>query len=120
MILVHRRFDRRRNHRVDLLAKLQGRMVKLDEDVVVFDLSLAGMTIVTQVPLSLNMSHEFHLQSDMGRFFLMGRIVHCYGRVEGDTFVYESGVDFYDLDSATLEALKHLVDQNRLDSLRVC
>jgi hypothetical protein len=88
--------DRRRNTRVSILGKLRGREVTLDVSVKVTEISLGGMGIETDVPLSVDAVHTFQVTlADNSIVHLKGQVKHCHTLSE-DPDRFLSGIQFLD------------------------
>jgi PilZ domain len=105
--------ERRLSPRVNLLMDLKGELIALDEPATVQQLSLRGMTVHTNVPLSPNGTHEFRLYLEGSRLDVKTRVVHSRVMVERDDVSYISGLAFVDLTpdaEAALDTLIHSLE----------
>jgi hypothetical protein len=105
--------ERRRSPRVNLLMELKGDLIALDEPATVQQLSLRGMTVLTNVPLGPNGTHEFRLHLEGRTLDVKTRVVHSRMVVERDDVSYISGLAFVDLTpdaEATLDTLIHSLE----------
>jgi hypothetical protein len=105
--------ERRQAPRVNLLMDLKGDLIALDEPATVQQLSLRGMTVLTNVPLGPNGTHEFRLHLDGRTLDVKTRVVHSRVVVERDDVSYISGLAFVDLTpdaEATLDTLIHSLE----------
>jgi len=88
--------DRRRNTRVSILGKLRGREVTLDVTVKVTEISLGGMGIETDIPLSVDAVHTFQVTlADNSVVHLKGQVKHCHP-LSDDPERFLSGIQFID------------------------
>jgi hypothetical protein len=105
--------ERRLSPRVNLLMELKGDLIALDEPATVQQLSLRGMTLHTNVPLSPNGTHEFRLHLASGTLDVRTRVVHSRVVVERDDVSYISGLAFVELTpdaEAALDTLIHSLE----------
>jgi hypothetical protein len=105
--------ERRLSPRVNLLMELKGDLIALDEPATVQQLSLRGMTVHTNVPLSPNGTHEFRLHLASGTLDVRTRVVHSRVVVERDDVSYISGLAFVELTpdaEAALDTLIHSLE----------
>jgi hypothetical protein len=105
--------ERRLAPRVNLLMELKGDLIALDESATVQQLSLRGMTVLTNIPLGPNGTHEFRLHLSGRTLDVKTRVVHSRVVVERDDVSYISGLAFVDLTpdaEATLDTLIHSLE----------
>jgi hypothetical protein len=88
--------ERRRHPRVTILGKLHGRVITLDLQLTVSEISLGGMAIQTDLPFPPGAIHDFQLTlGDNSVVHLKGRVAHCQ-RMTTDEERYLTGIEFLD------------------------
>jgi hypothetical protein len=104
--------DRRRSSRIEILGRLQGRVVAMDTPIVVREISLGGMQIESGLVFTAGDIHEFHLTlGDGSQIPLRGRVMHSRETVGADgktTFL--TGLQFVDDDATESDAVSDIID----------
>ena len=104
----------RRFPRVKVLGNVTG-SVTLLQDVTLLDLSEGGARLEHGGRFSINAICYLRLPAAGGELDLKGRVVHSAvsrtvpGPVEGNTLLYHSGIEFLELTSESLAALRQLL-----------
>ena len=101
--------DRRQSPRVDLLREFQGRLLALDEAIIVQQLGPGGLTVTAAVPLSPTEIHDLRLTLDGEVISLRARVVHSRAVIDSDDVTYVSGLAFVDPPAETLAVIEHFI-----------
>lgn len=101
--------DRRQSPRVDLLREFQGRLLALDEAIIVQQLGPGGLTVTAAVPLSPTEIHDLRLTLDDEVISLRARVVHSRAVIDSDDVTYVSGLAFVDPPAETLAVIEHFI-----------
>jgi hypothetical protein len=101
--------DRRQSPRVDLLREFQGRLLALDEAIIVQQLGPGGLTVTAAVPLSPTEIHDLRLTLDGEVISLRARVVHSRAVIDSDDVTYVSGLAFVDPTAETLAVIEHFI-----------
>jgi hypothetical protein len=101
--------DRRQSPRVDLLREFQGRLLALDEAIIVQQLGPGGLTVTAAVPLSPAEIHDLRLTLDGEVISLRARVVHSRAVIDSDDVTYVSGLAFVDPPAETLAVIEHFI-----------
>jgi Tfp pilus assembly protein PilZ len=96
--------DRRRNARVEVLGKVQGRVVSLKMPVTVREMSLGGMSIETSTAFEVGSTTDFLLTlGDGAGVEVYGRVVYTKPIAHDTEPRYISGIQFIDQGEADPE-----------------
>jgi len=95
--------ERRRSPRIEMLGRVQGHSVSLDQPITVLEMSLGGMSIETGFPLEVGSLHAFRLTLGDGatievtaRVRVSGLVMHTRSTSEGDKVAFVTGLQFVD------------------------
>ena len=95
--------ERRRSPRIEMLGRVQGHSVSLDQPITVLEMSLGGMSIETGFPLEIGSVHVFRLTLGDGatievtaRVRVSGRVMHTRSTGDADKAAYVTGMQFVD------------------------
>ncbi|HUF47562.1 MAG TPA: PilZ domain-containing protein [Vicinamibacterales bacterium] len=93
--------ERRRAPRARILGRLHGRLVALDADVEIRELSLGGMSVLSDIPFPVDAIHQFDLfLGDGARVSVVAQARHSQ-LVEARTSPrYLTGFEFIDDEAA--------------------
>lgn len=93
--------DRRRSARVEVLGKIQGRLVSLETPVTVREMSLGGMSIETPTAFEVGSTSDFLLTlGDGAGVEIVGKVVYSRPLASAEQPRYLSGVQFVDHDES--------------------
>ena len=107
--------ERRRSRRVEVMGDLAGTSVRLDEPIVIKEMSAGGLTIATKFPFKVGSTQEFRVTRDHESTLLKGRVVHQRVTLDRDEVSYISGIQFDD--STALQGwLRDLLDEVEVEA----
>jgi len=102
--------ERRRSPRINLLRPVPGRVGPAQQPIRVRQMSLGGMLIDTEAPLSPLGLHEFQLALDTATLArVSGHVVHSRYVVAEGTVTYTVGVEFAFLSDETAVVVRRFV-----------
>ena len=97
--------ERRRSPRIEMLGRVQGHSVSLDQPITVLEMSLGGMSIETGFPLEVGSLHAFRLTLGDGatievtaRVRVSGLVMHTRSTGDADRVAFVTGLQFVDDD----------------------
>jgi PilZ domain len=104
--------DRRQGPRIDLLVDVRGDLIALNEAARILQLSARGMMVETTVPLSPRDAHEFRLNLTGQPIQVKTRVIHSRVAVDRDDVTHVSGLEFIEVEAATLGAIEGFIAQH--------
>jgi len=97
--------ERRRSPRIEMLGRVKGHSMSLDQPITVLEMSLGGMSIETEFPMEVGSLHAFRLTLGDGatievtaRVRVSGRVMHTRSTGDGEQLLYVTGLQFVDDD----------------------
>jgi hypothetical protein len=105
--------EKRRAERVEILGRMGG-AVTVFQPLTVVEVSIGGIQVETDFPLTVDSVHDFRLTLGERTVNVRGRVTHCrLADVDHERVLYRNGVEVLEMNDALRQTFETYVDSLR-------